>query len=35
MHPILLFDVMLISVILCLFVLLRVDKQAIDDPGVQ
>jgi hypothetical protein len=30
-----LFVVMLISAILCLFVLLRVDKQATEDPGVQ
>jgi hypothetical protein len=30
-----LFGVMLISVIPCLFVLLRVDEQAIEDPGVQ
>jgi hypothetical protein len=35
MHSVLLFGVMLISVILCLFVLLRVDEQAIEDPGVQ
>jgi hypothetical protein len=30
-----LFGVMLISSIPCLFVLLRVDEQAIEDPGVQ
>jgi uncharacterized membrane protein len=35
MHSILLFAVMLISVILCLFVLLRVDEQATEDPDVQ
>jgi hypothetical protein len=35
MHSIMLFRVMLISTILCLFVLLRVDEQAIEDPGVQ
>jgi hypothetical protein len=35
MHFVLLFGVMLISIILCLFVLLRVDEQAIEDPGVQ
>jgi hypothetical protein len=35
MHSVLLFGVMLISTIPCLFVLLRVDKQAIEDPGVQ
>jgi hypothetical protein len=29
------FGVMLISPILCLFVLLRVDEQVIEDPGVQ
>jgi hypothetical protein len=29
------FGVMLISPVPCLFVLLRVDKQATDDPGVQ
>jgi hypothetical protein len=31
MHSILLFGVMLISAILCLFVLLRVDEQATED----
>jgi hypothetical protein len=35
MHSVLLFRVMLISTISCLFVLLRVDKQATEDPGVQ
>jgi hypothetical protein len=35
MHSDLLFGVMLISAILCLFVLLRVDEQATEDPGVQ
>jgi hypothetical protein len=35
MHFVLLFDVMLIFAILCLFVLLRVDEQATEDPGVQ
>jgi hypothetical protein len=35
MHYVLLFDVMLISPILCLFVLLRVDEQVTEDPGVQ
>jgi hypothetical protein len=35
MHSILLFGVMLISAILCLFVLMRVDEQAIEEPGVQ
>jgi hypothetical protein len=33
MHYVLMFGVMLISPILCLFVLLRVDKQVIEDPG--
>jgi hypothetical protein len=33
MHYDLLFGVMLISAILCLFVLLRVDEQATEDPG--
>jgi hypothetical protein len=33
MHSVLMFGVMLISPILCLFVLLRVDKQVIEDPG--
>jgi hypothetical protein len=35
MHFVLMCGVMLISVIPCLFVLLRVDKQAIEGPGVQ
>jgi hypothetical protein len=35
MHYVLLFGVMLISPIPCLFVLLRVDEQATKDPGVQ
>jgi hypothetical protein len=35
MHYVLLFGVMLYSTILCLFVLLRVDEQAIEDLGVQ
>jgi hypothetical protein len=35
MHYVLLFGVMLISSIMCLFVLLRVDKPATEDPGVQ
>jgi hypothetical protein len=35
MHFVLLFGVMLISAISCLFVLLRVDEPAIEDPGVQ
>jgi hypothetical protein len=35
MHSVLLFGVMLISAILCLFVLLRVDEQATEDPSVQ
>jgi preprotein translocase subunit SecG len=35
MHSILLFGVILISAILCLFVLLRVDEPATEDPGVQ
>jgi hypothetical protein len=35
MHYVLMFGVMLISPILCLFVLLRVDKQATEDPGTQ
>ena len=29
------FGVMLISIVPCLFVLLRVDEQATEDPGVQ
>jgi hypothetical protein len=35
MHSVLLFGVMLISAIMFLFVLLRVDEQATEDPGVQ
>jgi hypothetical protein len=35
MHYVLLFCVMLIYPILFLFVLLRVDEQATEDPGVQ
>jgi preprotein translocase subunit SecG len=35
MYYVLLFGVMLIFVILCMFVLMRVDKQATGDPGVQ
>jgi hypothetical protein len=35
MHFDLLFSVMLISPMPCLFVLLRVDEQATEDPGVQ
>jgi hypothetical protein len=35
MHYILLFGVMLISPVPCLFVLLRVDEQATEDPGTQ
>lgn len=35
MHFVLMFGVMLISLVPCLFVLLRVDKQATEDPGVQ
>jgi hypothetical protein len=34
MHSVLLFGVMLISAILCLVVLLRVDEQATEDPVV-
>jgi hypothetical protein len=34
-HSALLFGVMLISPISCLFVLLRVDEQVTEDPGVQ
>ena len=33
MKYVLMFGVMLISPVLCLFVLLRVDEQAIEDPG--
>jgi hypothetical protein len=35
MHSVMMFDVMLISPILCLFVLLRVDEQVIEDPSTQ
>jgi hypothetical protein len=35
MHSVLLFGVMLIYAIPCLFVLLRVDELATEDPGVQ
>jgi hypothetical protein len=35
MHSILMFGVMLISPIPCLFVLLRVDEQATEEPGTQ
>jgi hypothetical protein len=35
MHFVLLFGVMLISAISCLFVLLRVDETTIEDLGVQ
>jgi hypothetical protein len=35
MHYVLLFGVMLTSAIPCLFVLLRIDEQATEDPGVQ
>jgi hypothetical protein len=35
MHSVLMFVVMLISPIPCLFVLLRVDEQATEDPGTQ
>jgi hypothetical protein len=35
MHSVLMFDVMLISHIPCLFVLLRVDGQLTEDPGAQ
>jgi hypothetical protein len=35
MHSDLLFGVMLISVIPCLFVLMRVDEPVTKDPGVQ
>jgi hypothetical protein len=35
MYFILMIGVMLISTILCLFVLLRVDEQDTEDPGVQ
>jgi Na+-transporting methylmalonyl-CoA/oxaloacetate decarboxylase gamma subunit len=35
MHYVLLFGVMLIYVMQCLFVLMRVDEPATEDPGVQ
>jgi preprotein translocase subunit SecG len=35
MHSIMLFGVMLIFAILCLFVLMQVDEQTTEDPGVQ
>jgi hypothetical protein len=35
MHYVLLFDVMLIFAKLCMFVLMRVDEPATEDPGVQ
>jgi hypothetical protein len=35
MYSVLMFGVMLISPIPCLFVLLRVDEQLIEDPGTQ
>jgi hypothetical protein len=35
MYSVLIFGVMLISPIPCLFVLLRVDEQLIEDPGTQ
>jgi hypothetical protein len=35
MHSVMMFGVMLISPIPCLFVLLQVDKQATKDPGTQ
>jgi hypothetical protein len=35
MHFVLMFGVMLISPVLYLFVLLRVDEQATEDPGAQ
>jgi hypothetical protein len=35
MHHVLMFGVMLISPMPCLFVLLRVDEQAIEEPGTQ
>jgi hypothetical protein len=35
MHSVLMFGVMLISPVHCLFVLLRVDEQATEDPGTQ
>jgi hypothetical protein len=35
MHYILMFGVMLISPMQCLFVLLRIDEQVIEEPGAQ
>jgi Na+-transporting methylmalonyl-CoA/oxaloacetate decarboxylase gamma subunit len=35
MHFVLLFGVMLIFAILCMFVLMRVDEPTTEDPGVQ
>jgi hypothetical protein len=35
MHFVYMFGVMLIFVILCMFVLMRVDEQATKDPGAQ
>jgi beta-lactam-binding protein with PASTA domain len=35
MHSVLLFGVMLIFAIQCMFVLMRVDEQATEDPEVQ
>jgi hypothetical protein len=35
MHYILMFGVMLISPIQCLFILLRVDEKVIEEPGAQ
>jgi hypothetical protein len=35
MHFVLMFGVMLISLVPCLFVLLRVDEQATEDPCAQ
>jgi hypothetical protein len=35
MYSVLWFGVMLVFSILCMFVLMRVDEQAIEDPGVQ
>jgi uncharacterized membrane protein len=35
MYSVLWFGVMLIFVVLCMFVLMRVEEQATEDPGVQ
>jgi hypothetical protein len=35
MHYVIMFDMMLISLIPCLFVMLRVDKQVTEDPDTQ